>query len=144
MTSTLASGAVRLLAVAALAAALLAAACGSPSPDLFAVDRSGTIPRARLRLIVNDAGTVRCDDRRAVELSGGELLGARDLQRDLEAPAARALRLAPGRGSVLRYRVRTPDGTVSFADDSAGKPAVLDRLAFYVRRVAQGRCGRAR
>ena len=141
---TLASGAVRLLAAAALAAALLAAACGSPSPDLFAVDRSGTIPGARLRLVINDAGTVRCDDRRAVELSGGELLDARDLQRDLEAPAARALRLAPGRGSVLRYRVRTPDGTVSFADDSAGKPAVLDRLAFYVRRMAQERCGRAR
>ena len=51
MTSTLASGAVRLLAVAALAAALLAAACGSPSPDLFAVDRSGTIPGARLHTL---------------------------------------------------------------------------------------------
>jgi len=135
---------VRPLAAAALAAGLLAAACGSPAPDLFAVQRSGSIPGAQLRLVVNDAGTVRCDDRRAVGLSGGELLDARALQRDLKTPAARGLRLAPGRGSVLRYRVRTPDGTVSFADDSAGKPAVLDRLAFYVRRVAQERCGRAR
>ena len=134
----------RLLAAAALAAAVLFAACGSPSPDLFAVDRAGSIPGARLRLVVNDAGTVRCDDRPAVKLSGGELLDARDLQRDLEAPAARELRLAPGRGSVLRYRVRTPDGAVSFADDSAAKPAVLDRLAFYVRRVARERCGRSR
>jgi hypothetical protein len=125
-------------------AALLAAGCGAPSPDLFAVDRAGGIPGARLRLVVNDAGTVRCDERPAVKLSERELLDARDLQRDLEAPAARDLRLAPGPGSVLRYRVSTPDGTVRFADDSRGKPAVLDRLAFYVRRLAQQRCGRPR
>ncbi|HEY3018547.1 MAG TPA: hypothetical protein VGJ32_00050 [Solirubrobacteraceae bacterium] len=135
----------RPLAPAALAAAaLLAAGCGSPSADLFAVERAGSIPGARLRLVVNDAGTVRCDDRPAVKLTEAELLDARDLQRDLEDPAGRDLRLAPGPGSVLRYRVRTPDGTVSFADDSRGKPAVLDRLAFYVRRLARQRCGRPR
>src|SRR4051812_14099110 len=121
-------------------AALSLLGCGARSPDLFAVDRAGSIPGARLRLVVNDGGTVRCDDRAAVLITERELLDARELQRDLEIPAARALRLPARHGSVLRYRVRTPDGTVAFADDSRAKPAVFDRLVFFVRRLAQARC----
>src|SRR3954454_16752282 len=95
-------------------AALSLLGCGAKSPDLFAVDRAGSIPGARLRVVVNDGGTVRCDNRKAVPITERELLDARDLQHDLEAPAAEALRLAAGRASILRYRVRTPDGTVTF------------------------------
>src|SRR5213082_2464007 len=108
------------------------AGCGTQSPDLFAVQRAGTIPGARLRLVVNDGGTVRCDGGRAVDLTDQQLLDARQIQRDLKSPAKRALRLPPQPGSVLRYRVTTPDGAVSFADDSRGRPAVLNRLAFFV------------
>ena len=120
------------------------AGCGGQSSDLFAVDRAGSIPGARLRLVVSDGGTVRCDGGRPVAISDSELLDARNLQRDLEAPAARALRLPARPGSVLRYRVRTPDGTVAFADDSPAKPAVLNRLAFFVREISRARCRRRR
>src|SRR2546423_7752260 len=130
----------RLRTLIALLALAGLAACGAQSSDLFAVDRAGSIPGARLRLVVNDGGTVRCDGRRPVAMSDRELLDARNLQRDLRPPAAEALRLPARPGSVLRYRVRTPDGAVAFADDSPAKPAVLDRLAFFVRRVAQARC----
>ena len=120
------------------------AGCGARSSDLFAVDRAGSIPGARLSLVVSDGGTVRCDGGRPVVISDSELLDARNLQRDLEAPAARALRLPARPGSVLRYRVRTPDGTVAFADDSPAKPAVLNRLAFFVREISRARCRRRR
>jgi hypothetical protein len=95
-------------------------------------------------MVVSDGGTVTCDGRKSVEITGQELLDARDIERDLETPAQSGLHLAPRAGSVLRYRVHTSEGTLSFADDSRGRPPVLDRLAFYVRRIAQERCGRAR
>jgi len=50
---------------AALALALVASGCGTPSPDLFVVNRSGTIPGAKLTLRVVDDGSVRCDGREA-------------------------------------------------------------------------------
>jgi hypothetical protein len=77
-------------------------------------------------------------------LSDTELLDARQLQRDLQVPAEHRLRLKPGSGSVMQYRVISGDGTVDFADDSPHKPPVLDRLAFYVHQLAQARCGRSR
>src|SRR2546423_9170380 len=96
-----------LLAVTALCGL---AGCGAQSSDLFAVDRAGSIPRARLSLVVSDGGTVRCDGGRPVAISDSEPLDARNLQRHLEAPAARAPRLPapprPGPGHRRRAPVR--------------------------------------
>jgi hypothetical protein len=125
----------------ALAAAALCG-CGTTSADLFVVDRSGQVPGAKLNLVVSDGGTVRCDGRAPVDISSDQLLDARNLQRDLQTPAERRLRLAPAPGSVLRYHVTTPDGTVAFADDSRGKPAVLNRLVLFVQQIERGRCRR--
>jgi hypothetical protein len=128
----------------ALAAGVLLTGCGSPPNDLFAVQRVGNVPGARLRVVVSDGGTVRCDDGKPIMLSDSELLDARQIQRDLQKPAEHRLRLSPGRGSVFQYRVISGDGTVDFADDSPRKPPVLDQLAFYVHQLAQHRCGRPR
>jgi hypothetical protein len=68
-------------------------------------------------------------------------LTARELARDLRKPAARAVSLAPGPGSILRYRLRTEDGTVSFSDTSRRQPSVFFRAAAFVREVAQDVCG---
>src|SRR4051812_36804609 len=132
----------RLLALAG--GGVLAAGCGSAPNDLFAVQRAGNVPGARLRVVVSDGGTVRCDDGKPIMLSDTELLDARELQRDLQVPAEHQLRLRPGRGSVMQYRVVSGDGTVDFGDDSPHKPPVLDRLAFYVHQIARRRCGRPR
>ncbi len=136
----------RAIAVVVLAAGLAGAAagCGGESADLFAVDRAGEVPGARLRMVVNDGGTVRCNDAKAVRMPDELLLDARAIQRDLEEPAVEGLRLTPGPQSVLRYDVHTPDGQVRFADDSRGRPPVLDRLAYFVRRAAKEVCGLAR
>lgn len=128
-------------AAAALAALLLLAGCGTPSADLFVVRRSGSIPGARLALLVSDGGFVRCNGGRERDLSDALLLDARELARSLEKPAKRRLTLPPGPGSVLSYAVRLEDGTVRFSDTSPGQLVALRKLALFVRQVAKGSCG---
>lgn len=138
------------LPAAAVLLAVLApglAGCGNGgirSADLFAIARSGKLPGARLGMVVNDGGSVRCNGARARLLPAAALLDARQLQRDLASPSRRELRLAPGPGSLLRYRVRSGNGTVVFSDTSRGQPKVLYRLAAFTRAVATGVCGLAR
>ncbi|MCW3065010.1 MAG: hypothetical protein JWN32_2182 [Solirubrobacterales bacterium] len=132
-----------LLALAA--ALLLLAGCGGgvTSPDLFVVTRTGQIPGARLTMLVNDGGYVTCNGHQH-QLPSARLLDARDLLRTMKPYAKTGLRLAPGRQSVLAYRVRTEFGTLSFADDSRGIPAKLFEMPLFVRQVAIGVCGLAR
>jgi hypothetical protein len=131
----------RAIAAGALAAAALAAACGARAPDLFAVERRGSVPGARLTLVVADNGIARCNGGPERRLPDGLLLAARQLARDLELPAARGLRLPPRPGSVLSYRVRLEAGSVAFADNSAGLPAGLRPLQGFTRTVATRVCG---
>ena len=130
------------LALIALAAAILGGAgCGGVmSPDLFAVQRGGAVPGARLNMVVNDGGTVRCNGGPSLKISDPLLLQARSVQTALHDPASRALALPPGPQSVFRYAVRTQDGRVSFSDDSRGQPAVFFQLALLVRQIAQQDC----
>lgn len=133
----------RALALLLLAAPALAGCGGSPG-DLLSVDRAGSIPGAHLRLVVTDGGTATCDGGADREMPDPLLLDARELQRELQDPARANLRLPPGPTSILRYDVRTTDGRVRFADDSPHRPAVLNRLALFVRQVAQQVCRRPR
>ena len=136
---------------AGLAAAALAA-CGTPSADLFVVERSGAIPGARLELRVTDGGQVACNGSELRDITSDQLIDAREIVRDLDGgdededvgPADRNLRLATGPGSVLSYRVRAEQGTVRWSDTSAGQPAVLRRLAAYTRTIAKSACRLAR
>jgi hypothetical protein len=131
---------------AVLAAALAAAACdsGAPAHDLFLVQRSGSIPGARLALRVTDDGRASCNRGPLVEITSAELITAREVERDLEPLAKRRFALPPGGASVLRYRVRLADGTVRFADDSRGQRPAMFRLAKLTRDVARGPCRLAR
>ena len=129
---------------AALAMLLALAGCGTPSADLFAVDRAGTIPGAKLAMVVSDGGTVTCNGAKPVSLTNDQLLDARQLQRDLKDAAERHLELASRPGSIFRYEVRTPDGTLRFADNSPGARGSLARLTLFVRNVAMQRCHLAR
>lgn len=131
------------MAIAILAAtgAATAVGCGGTAGDLLAVDRSGDVPGAELRVVIGDGGLVRCNEGEEIRLPEKLLLEAREIERDLEAPAEEQLSLEPGPGSILRYDVETPTGTVRFADTSRGRVAGMDELAFLVRRVAQDVCG---
>jgi hypothetical protein len=128
-------------AVAATGAAVLAlAGCGGPASDIFAVQRTGSIPDARLLLVVADDGTVRCNGARKRDMGSDRLLEARELARELGKDAERGRRFPPGPGSVLRYRVRLEEGTLSFADTSRGLPSAELRLAAFTRDVARAVC----
>jgi hypothetical protein len=128
-------------ALAAAAAMVLATTgCGTPSPDLFVVNRSGTVPGAKLTLRVVDDGTVRCDGVKR-DAGSARLITARELQRDLEPIAKRGLTLATTEQSVLRYRVRLEPGVISFPDTATLRRPVLARLVVYVRDVAKNVCG---
>jgi hypothetical protein len=138
-----------LLAVAAVAAV---AGCGENVvlPDLFVVQRTGGAPGERLTMVVNEGGGVRCSEkpshpavlRHAThQLSDPQLVLARGLQEELQEPSAKRLSLPPRPGSVFHYSVRDPEGSVRFADNSAGQPAVFRHLALFVLEVAQRVCG---
>jgi hypothetical protein len=129
-------------AVAALTAAATFAGCGGVlSPDLFVVSRTGSVPAAKLTLLVNEEGVVHCNGGAPHHLSDSQIIDARTIQEDLKTPASQHLSLPAAPGSVLAYSVRDQDGSVRFADNSAGQPAATRRLALFVLSVAQGVCG---
>jgi hypothetical protein len=124
-----------------LATVALFAGCGGiKAPDLFVVQRSGSALGARLTLLVNDEGGVRCNGAPAPKLSDPQLIEARALQEDLRGPASRHLSLPAAPGSVLAYYVRSESGTVRFGDNAPRQPAVLRKLALFVLQVARGVC----
>lgn len=89
---------------------------------------------------VIDDGQVVCNGRQH-DLPSGLLIDARELVRDLAEPAKARTSLVPRRGSILRYRISTGDGTVAFADNSRGQPPAFYRAALLVRQIAKGACG---
>ena len=126
---------------AGLAVAGSLAGCGGiRAPDLFIVQRTGTVPGARLTLLVNEEGGVRCNGARALKLSDPMLIEARGIQEHMRDPASKHLSLPPGPRPVFSYRLREESGSVSFSDDSSGQPAVFHRLALFVLQTAQRVC----
>jgi hypothetical protein len=125
----------------ALAAMLLAGCGGVTAPDLFIIYRTGSTPQARLTLLVNEEGGVTCNGR-AIErkLSDPQIVKAREIQEDLAKPSASHLSLPPRPRSVLHYFVRDEGGYVRFSDNSAGQPAVFQKLQLFVLQTAQEVC----
>jgi hypothetical protein len=128
-------------AVGALAVALALCACGGiQAPDLFVVQRSGSVPGARLTLLVNEEGGVRCNEGTTLKLSDPALIEARAIQEEISGQASKHVALPARPGSVLGYYLRDENGTVSFSDNSAGQSSVLRRLALFVLQTAQRVC----
>jgi hypothetical protein len=131
----------RAAAIGAVLAATLTAGCGGiQAPDLFIVQRTGSVPGARLTLLVNEQGGVRCNGGATLKLSDPQLVQARAIQEDLHDSAARHISLPARAGSVLSYYVRDENGSVRFTDNSAGQPAVFRNLALFVLQTAQQVC----
>ncbi|HEV7773055.1 MAG TPA: hypothetical protein VGO48_07220 [Conexibacter sp.] len=125
-------------------AALALAGCGAAYPDVFLLTRSGSLPGARLTLLVNDGGTVSCNGGEEHQLPPRQLLDARRIAEDLSEQAHDDLTLPAPPDSVLRYRLRTQDGTVTFSDvDAVARPELAPVIVF-ARKVAQDVCGLAR
>jgi len=103
--------------------------------------RSGSLPGARLTLLVNDGGTVRCNGKEPQPLPPRLLLDARRFTRDLAEEAQDDLTLPAPRGSLLRYRLRTQDGIVTFSDEDAVHRPELAPVIVFTRAVARDVCG---
>jgi hypothetical protein len=123
-----------------LALALALAGCGTPSPDLFEVKRSGADRNANVDVVVNDGGRVSCNGT-SHPLDADRLLRARQVLRDLAPQAELHLELPPGPQSQLRYTARMEAGTVSFADTSRGNPQSFLELAAFTKDVTERVCG---
>ena len=130
----------RALGAGLVAAGSLAGCGGIKAPDLFIVQRTGTVPGARLTLLVNEEGGVRCNGARALKLSDPMLIEARGIQEHMRDPASKHISLPPGPRPVLSYRVRQESGSVSFSDDSSGQSRVFRRLALFVLQTSQRLC----
>jgi hypothetical protein len=124
-------------------AVLALASCGTPSPDLFVVDRGGTVPGAKLNLLVSDQ-TARCNNAAAKPLTSEQIIEARAILRDLlvvQTDDKAIPRYPPAQ--IFTFVVQTEEGRLSFPDTQQ-RPPVLPRLARFVRRVAKDTCGLAR
>jgi hypothetical protein len=131
---------VRRAALALALGAALLAGCGTPSPDLFLVERSGADPNANLELVVSDGGSVRCNGEEH-PLDTDRLLTARRLLREVEPQAELHLELPPGPRANLSYRVEMEKGTIAFSDTSAKIPQTFQQLAGFTKDVAERVCG---
>jgi hypothetical protein len=109
------------------------------SPDLFVLTRTGH--GAKLTLLVNDAGTIRCNGSAAKAIPDSMLLSARSLVTQLTPDAQRNLTVAPGRGSVYAFTVRLSVGTITFGDTAAGRRAELAQAELFALQAAHGPCG---
>ena len=127
-------------ALAALAAAVVLAGCGTPPPDLFEVRRSGEDPNANVTVVVNDGGSVSCNGKEH-PLDAASLLRARQLLRDLAPQAELHLELPPGPRSQLAYKIRMEAGAVSFSDTSRGNPKSFLQAAAFTKDVTEDVCG---
>ena len=137
-------GGPRAIAILAGAAVWTAAACGTPSADLFVVERTGSLPDAELTLRVGDGGTVRCDGGDERPIPSENLLDARQLAEELRPLLDRGTRRPALEGSLLQYRVTGQEGEVRFADNSPNQPRVFAELIRFTRRIAMQACGRDR
>jgi hypothetical protein len=125
---------------AALLAVLALTGCGSPSADLFVVNRSGADRNAKLTLLVSDDGTVACNGSKH-EIPNEKLLDARKLTRELSPQAELHLVLPPRPGSVLSYKVRMEAGTVAFSDTSRPLPSEFAELELFTKNISENVCG---
>jgi hypothetical protein len=124
-------------------AAAVASSCGTPSPDLFVMKRGGSVPGARLELLISDQ-TVRCNDGPAKKLTSEQILEARDIRRDLvDVQEGRVDVPKPPPAQIFTFAVTTEMGTLRYSD-TAQRPPILPRLSRFTRRVAIDTCGLTR
>jgi len=134
----------RTVVAAAATAALALAGCGGAYSDLLAVERTGSLPDARVSYVVNDGGTIRCDGGDEQQLPSKLLLESRDVVRALREQFEARTDYPRSPRALLRFRAETADGEMTFSDIDGARDPDLGRLVLLVRRTAQQMCGRAR
>jgi hypothetical protein len=130
----------RSLAPVAVLAAVALAGCGLAlqAPDLFLVTRTGQ--GAKLTILVNYGGTIRCNGGRPKTIPDSLLVQARSLPGQLYPDAAKKLDPPSPPRSVYRYQVKVQRGTFSFPDTAAEHRPELAKLEQFMLQ-AEPLCG---
>jgi hypothetical protein len=116
------------------------AGCGGPPADLFVANRTGSVPGAKLEMLVSD-GSVRCNGGKEHEISSAQVLEGRAIATDLETVKQSDIpREKPG---IFAYEVRSESGTIRFVDRNT-TPSVLPHIVRLVRDLARTECGLVR
>jgi hypothetical protein len=116
------------------------AGCGGPPADLFVANRTGSVPGAKLEILVSD-GSVRCNGGKEHEISSAQVLEGRAIATDLEMVKQSDIpRVKPG---IFAYKVRSEWGTIRFVDRNT-TPSVLPHIVRLVRDLARTECGLVR
>ena len=126
-----------------LVLALLAVAvtgCGGPPADLFVANRTGSVPGAKLEMLVSD-GSVRCNGGKEHEISSAQVLEGRAIATDLET--VKQSDIPPEKAGIFAYKVRSESGTIRFVDRNTS-PSVLPHIVRLVRDLARSECGLVR
>jgi hypothetical protein len=131
----------RVAVVSALCAGLALAGCGLnvQSPDLFLLTRTGQ--GQTLTLLVNDAGTIRCNGGRSRHLADRFLLQARDIAENLDSDVQNNVHFSTRLARTFTFKVKLQDGTITFPDTAApGHHEVSDAELFTLQAARQA-CG---
>jgi hypothetical protein len=128
----------RLLVLLLLGVAV--AGCGGPPADLFVANRTGSVPGAKLEMLVSD-GSVRCNGGEAHDISSAQVLEGRAIATDLET--VKQSDIPPAKPGIFAYEVRSESGTIRFADRNTS-PSVLPHIVRLVRDLARTECGLVR
>jgi hypothetical protein len=116
------------------------AGCGGPPADLFVANRTGSVPGAKLEMLVSD-GSVRCNGGKEHEISSAQVLEGRAIATDLET--VKQSDIPPEKPGIFAYEVRSESGTIRFVDRNT-TPSVLPHIVRLVRDLARTECGLVR
>jgi hypothetical protein len=127
-------------AVAAVLCCLGLAACGFDvqAPDDFLMTRTGQ--GLKVTLLVNDAGTIRCDGGRPRPITSSMLISARALVTNLQTDAQHHLNIPQATDSVYRFTMRMQLGTISFPDTAAARHHELAGVEQFALQALAGPC----
>jgi hypothetical protein len=120
-------------------AAIVGCGLGITSPDLFVLTRTGV--GDKLTLLLNDGGSIKCNDRAPRPLAEPLLLQARDLATALAPDAKQHLSIPPAARSVAHFTVKLQDGTVSFPDTAGASHHELAQAELFAVTAAKDACG---
>jgi hypothetical protein len=126
---------------AALCAGFVLGGCGLnvQAPDLFLLTRTGQ--GQTLTLLVNDAGTIRCNGGRARHLADRFLLQARDIAENLDSDVQSNVHFSTRLASTFTFKVKLQDGTITFPDTAAPGHHEISDAELFTLQAAQQACG---
>jgi hypothetical protein len=124
-----------------MAICVVLAACGLSvqEGDLFLLTRTGG--GQTLTILVDYGGTISCNGGPPQMLPDQLLLVARDLQDSLNPDAKNNLHIPPPPDSVYTYKVKLPDGTITFPDTAGAQHSELAQTEQFVLQAAATPCG---